>query len=53
MQTISAAMVIAKLHLESIGCQQLDDSANLTGDEPQVRQVAHKRHGIQKMNRSK
>jgi len=53
MQSVSASLLITKLHLESIGCQLLNDSADLTGDKPQLRHVAYKRHGIQKVNRSK
>jgi hypothetical protein len=36
-QAVRATMRVTKLHLECIGGEFLDNSANLTGDKPQLR----------------
>ena len=36
-QSVRAPMFVTKLHLESIGCQHLDDGSNLPGDKFQLR----------------
>jgi len=49
-QTVCIAGLVAKLDLESVVGKNLDHSANLTGDEAQLGQVADESHGVEQMD---
>lgn len=49
-QAIGAAGFIAELDLESVLGKNLNDSADLTSDKAQLRQVADESNGIEKMD---
>lgn len=49
-ETVCVAGLVAELDLESVVGENLDHSANLTGDETQLGQVADECHGVEQMD---
>lgn len=49
-ETVRVTRLVAKLDLESVVGENLDHSANLTGDETQLGQVADESHGVEQMD---
>ena len=49
-ETVCITRLITELDLECVVGENLDDCANLTGDEAKLGQVADESHGIEQMN---
>ena len=49
-ETVCITRLVTKLDLESVVGENLDDCANLAGNEAQLGQVADESHGVEQMD---